>query len=91
MHYTLRADLLPHTEQVMFIKSSIFGDPIKYIVDLKDLKKINYKEVPNAGFMWAFRAPDRDMVWKDERSGEIFIMDVAGLWNESGINHPLIS
>jgi len=64
---------------------------LKFLVNLKDLKKINHKEVPYSSLMWMYRVPDKEMVWKDEKSGEIFILDASGIWSKSGISHPLIS
>ena len=39
-HWTFRAELLPHTEQVVFYRAWFFGSVRKEIVDIKDLKKV---------------------------------------------------
>jgi hypothetical protein len=46
-YYTTRIDLLPHSEQMVFHKTSYFGRAKRSIVDIKDLKHVeNWKEVP---------------------------------------------
>ena len=89
-YYTTRIDLMPHTEQVVFHKSSFLGEAKRFIVDIKDLKHIHWKDVPYSFFMWRLPSIDKQMVFKDERSGEIFIMDTSGVWSQNGVDHPLI-
>ena len=92
MFFTVRADLLPQTEQVQFIKAGPFGVPQKFLVDLKDLKKMEISEIyEDINFAIKYKHFDNHLAWKDERSGEIFLMDQAGFWSKSGIEHPLIN
>ena len=51
MHFTLHAELLPHSEQVVFHKSSFFGVAKRVIVDIKNLEKIEAESVPSK---WLF-------------------------------------
>jgi hypothetical protein len=46
MHYfTYHAELLPHTEQVVFQKANFFGKSRTSVVDIKNLEKIDASEV----------------------------------------------
>ena len=40
-HFTFHAELLPHTEQVVFHKASNFGELHKVVVDIKNLEKVD--------------------------------------------------
>ena len=90
-YYTIRADLLPHTEQVVFTKTGLFGGIRRQIVDIKNLAKITPDEVPYSESMFKRINFDQNFVWKDSESGNIYIFDRRGIWNEDGINHPLIN
>lgn len=58
-YYTTRIDLMPHTEQVVFHKSSYLGKAKRYIVDVKDLKHMHWKDVPYSSIMWKFPSIDK--------------------------------
>jgi hypothetical protein len=88
---TIRADLLPHTEQIVFTKFGLFGGIKREIVDIKNLGKITPDEVPNSYSVFSRVNFDKDFIWKDSESGRIYIFDKRGIWNEDGINHPLIN
>lgn len=45
-HFTFHAELLPHTEQVVFHKASFFGSVRRITVDIKNLEKINAEILP---------------------------------------------
>jgi hypothetical protein len=45
-HFTYHAELLPHTEQVVFHKAGLFGSIRRIIVDIKNLEKIEADQVP---------------------------------------------
>jgi hypothetical protein len=80
-YFTFRADLLPHTEQVVFMKGGFFGQPNKYIVDIKNLKKVEPSSVPHSFTLWNNPVADKRMVWKDISSGECFVLDTYGFWS----------
>lgn len=40
--FTWHAELLPHTEQICFLKSKMFGKVQRVYVDIKDLEKIDF-------------------------------------------------
>lgn len=44
-YYTFHAELLPHSEQVVFHKASFFGKVRRIIVDVKNLEKIEPEAV----------------------------------------------
>ena len=45
--FTFHAELLPHTEQVVFHKASLFGKVRRIYVDIKNLEKIEADVVPS--------------------------------------------
>ena len=45
--FTFHAELLPHTEQVVFHKTSLFGNIRRIYVDIKNLEKIEADVVPS--------------------------------------------
>lgn len=47
VHFTLHAELLPHTEQVVFHKSGLFGTARRIFVDIKNLEKVEAEAVPS--------------------------------------------
>ena len=63
-YYTFHAELMPHTEQVVFLKSNFFGHIRRVIVNIKDLEKIDAEEMPNT-LLFAFNVFDGKMVFRD--------------------------
>lgn len=51
-YFTFHAELLPHTEQVVFHKADLFGNVRRIIVDIKNLEKIEADLVPSK-MLWA--------------------------------------
>lgn len=51
-YYTLRADLLPHSEQVVFTKTGFFFKIKQVVVDIKDLEKISADSVKGGTTMF---------------------------------------
>lgn len=51
-YFTFHAELLPHTEQVVFHKGDSFGNVRRIIVDIKNLEKIDADIVPSK-MLWA--------------------------------------
>jgi len=62
-HFTWHAELLPHTEQVVFHKSFLFGQVDKIFVDIKNLEKCG-PEAINTPLMWQGNLFDEDMVFR---------------------------
>lgn len=83
------AELLPHTEQVVFHKSTIFGAVERFYVDIRNLEKIDAADV-NAPLMWDINMFDPDMCFRCGATGEIFVFDKLGQWNAEALEHPLL-
>lgn len=88
-HFTWHAELLPHTEQVVFHKSFLFGGVHKVIVDIRNLEKVDASHISNP-LMWTSNVFDDTMVFRDSESLEVFVFDRFGIWNEAGLKHPLL-
>jgi len=46
-YFTWHAELIPHTEQVVFHKTFLFGQVERHFVDVKNLEKIPMESIPN--------------------------------------------
>jgi hypothetical protein len=88
-YFVFHAELLPHTEQVVFHKGDLFGNVRRIIVDIKNLEKIDAETVPNK-MMWAVNMFDSNMVFRDSESREVFVFDANGIWNEDTLKHKLL-
>lgn len=87
--FTFHAELLPHTEQVVFHKATFFGKIRRIIVDIKNLEKIEPEVVPSA-VLWTINFFDSNLVFRDMESKEIFVFDANGIWNEDCLKHKLL-
>ena len=88
-YFCWHAELLPHTEQVVFHKSSMFGGVKRQIVDIHCLEKIGSDQV-DAPLMWMINLFDPDLIFRDSKSGEVFVFDKNGHWNAEALEHPLL-
>jgi hypothetical protein len=73
-YFTWHAELLPHSEQVVFHKSFLFGQVSKHIVDIKNLEKVSSEAIENK-LVWTGNLFDQNMVFRDMESQELFIFD----------------
>lgn len=89
-HFTWAAWMCPHTEQVTFFKTKPFGGIDRFVVDIKDLEKVEADAVGNS-LMWFSNMFDQNMVFRDMQSGEVFVFDKEGIWNEETLCHPLLN
>jgi hypothetical protein len=81
MHYfTFHAELMPHTEQVTFLKADFFGNTRQIIVDIHNLEKIETDQCPNQ-LMFMMKVFDNNMIFRDMESKEIFVFHSEGMWN----------
>ena len=87
--FTWHAELLPHTEQVVFHKTTLFGHVERFYVDIRNLEHVDSSEV-NGELMWQINMFDPDMCFRDAASGEIFVFDKLGQWNKEALEHPLL-
>lgn len=81
--------MLPHTEQVVFHKTKLFGSVERYYVDIRNLEKIDVSEV-DAPLMWDINMFDQNLIFRDAASGEVFVFDTRGYWNKKALEHPLL-
>lgn len=88
-YFTFHAELLPHTEQVVFHKAALFGGVKRQTVDIKNLEKIDAGLVP-VPLMWDVNMFDDKMVFRDQESKECFVFDKNGVWNKDALEHPLL-
>jgi hypothetical protein len=88
-YFTWHAELLPHTEQVVFHKTHLFGSVSKHIVDIKNLERVSADLITNK-LMWTGNLFDPEMVFQDSQSKEIFVFDKQGIWNRDALEHPLL-
>lgn len=89
-YFCWHAELLPHTEQVVFHKSFLFGETRKIVVDIDKLEKVDSEAIENK-LMWLGNHFDDSLVFRDMASGELFVFDKNGIWNEDTLKHPLLN
>lgn len=87
--YTFHAELLPHTEQVVFHKGDFYGNVRRIIVDIKNLEKIEADLVPSK-MLWGVNMFDQNLVFRDMETKEIFVFDANGIWNDDALKHKLL-
>eukprot|EP00349_Pseudokeronopsis_sp_Brazil_P006718 CAMPEP_0202959652 /NCGR_PEP_ID=MMETSP1396-20130829/3827_1 /ASSEMBLY_ACC=CAM_ASM_000872 /TAXON_ID= /ORGANISM="Pseudokeronopsis sp., Strain Brazil" /LENGTH=94 /DNA_ID=CAMNT_0049678329 /DNA_START=556 /DNA_END=837 /DNA_ORIENTATION=- len=78
-HFTFYAELQPHTEQVVFLKASLFGGVRKVMVDISNLEKVD-ASVVGSDFLFLSNNFCPDMVFRDMATGEFFVFDSYGVW-----------
>lgn len=88
-YFTFHAELLPHTEQIVFHKSTLFGEIDRHFVDIRNLEKIDASEVPNT-LLFSINTFDSQFVWRDAETNEVFVFDTDGIWNAEALEHPLL-
>ena len=79
-HFTYHAELLPHTEQVVFHKVTMFGEMVRIYVDIKNLEKIVAEEC-GTPLLWDMNLFDDKMVFRCTESDQKFVFDKQGVWN----------
>jgi len=75
---------------VVFHKSWLFGGYSKFIVDINDLEKVEADAIENK-LMWMGNIFDQNLVFRDSATGELFVFDRDGIWNEDALNHQLLN
>ena len=88
-YFCFHAELLPHTEQVVFHKATFFGQIERHYVDIRNLEKIDVEQV-EANLMWEINMFDPDLCFRDSASREVFVFDKDGHWNKAALEHPLL-
>lgn len=73
-YFTWHAELLPHTEQVVFHKTGPFGKVKKSIVDISNLEKCEAEFVSNK-LLWQMDKFDANLVFRDTLTQEVYVFD----------------
>ena len=89
-YFCWHAELLPHTEQVVFHKSNLFGSIDRRYVSIHNLEKIDAADVQSP-LMWDINMFDPDLCFRDASTGEQFVFDKQGFWNKEALEHPLLN
>ena len=85
-----RMDLLPHLEMIAFQKVGMYGCLHTSLVRIKDLEKFE-PDWDSENFFWGNNPTlDRDLVYRDKVTGELFCFDTEGVWDWEGISHKLL-
>jgi len=79
-HFCFHAELLPHSEQVVFHKVHLFGELSRVYVDIRNLEKINAEDC-GTPLLWDVNMFDSNMVFRCTESNQKFVFDKAGIWN----------
>ena len=87
--FTWHAELLPHSEQVVFHKTTLFGAVDRHYVDIRNLEKVDSNMV-DAPLMWQINMYDPELCFRDASNGELFVFDKNGHWNKEALEHPLL-
>ena len=86
----VRMDLLPHLEMISFQKIGFGGRIVTKLVRLVDLEKVEV-DIENESAFWRYTSLlDRDLMYRDKSTGELFVFDGTGLWSWQGISHKLL-
>jgi hypothetical protein len=89
-YFCFHAELVPHTEQVVFHKAGFFGNVQRHNVDIKNLEKIEADILPTP-FLFEVNTFDSSMIFRDSESKEVFVFDINGNWNQDAVEHPLLN
>lgn len=85
-----RMDLLPHLESIAFQKVGFLGRTVTSVVSLSNLEKFEPAFGQENAF-WAYNVDlNRDLVYRNKATGEIYCFDSDGVWDWQGISHPLL-
>ena len=89
-YFTWHAELLPHSEQIVFHKSFLGGGTNRHVVDIRHLEKVDAEEFVENPLMWSANIFDKSLVFRNADNGEVFVFDRNGIWNEAALKHPLL-
>ena len=84
------AALLPHTQEMVFYKSGLFGEIREIKVFISDLERIPFEVYKDP---WVARPNmyETNMIFRDIKTQESFVFDRRGLWNKETLDHPLLN
>lgn len=92
VYYCWHARLDEEAKQVIFYKTGPLGTLKQFRVNIRDLEKIEKEDYPINPIVWTrYNSLDENLIFRDSFSGEIFIFDKHGYWDEDVLKHPLIN
>ena len=68
----------------------MFGGTDRKVVDIKNLEKIDAEEHIANDLMFVPNTFDKNLVFRNADTGEVFVFDKEGIWNEDALKHPLL-
>lgn len=87
-----RVDYLPNLEMICVTKNGAFGGNYSSFWGLGDLEKVEFKRQTwiEENFFWKIheRRIDREMVFRNRKTGELLMFEHEGVWDWEGISHP---
>lgn len=89
----VRAELSPQTEEIVYQKISAFGTINTFRVKISDLEAATLLEIygeNNPSEKSVRGLFNRDVAFRIKSTKELLLFDKNGIWNEEGINHPLL-
>lgn len=89
-YFTFHAELLPHTEQVVFHKVSFLGQIERHFVNIHALEKVDESHVKSS-ILWNVLMFDKDFIFRDAETQQVFVFDRSGVWNKEALDHPLLN
>ena len=92
----MRMDLIPETEQLHILKLGFMGLPYSRVIDIKNLEKIDFTLDDSYAYRWiksSIWAPreNRQLVYRNIDTREIFTFAHRGTWNKEGLEHELLN
>jgi len=88
----MKMELVPSTEEVMYYKFGMFGNPQAHRVRISQLERVDFDEEKYRMISVSFRSViDRNMLFRVKDTDELLLFDLEGLWHEEGITHDLIN
>lgn len=58
-------------------------------MNIGDLEKVDSDQV-ESGILFMYNQFDKEFVWRDARSGEVFVFDILGEWNQDALENELL-
>jgi hypothetical protein len=89
-YFCWHARLHPDEEEVWLIRSTLGGLNVIYKVPVEDLERVQRDDRVVNPIFWDINKFDDNLIFRDKASGEIFVFDKTGVWNEDTLKHPLI-
>ena len=92
-HLVLKMELLPHTEELVYQKVTIWGKISTRKAKISELELVSLEDVFGEGnhSEKAVRGLiNRDVIFRIKGTKELLLFDKQGFWHTEGINHQLL-